>query len=75
MYLKEKDTSHLVEILSMQELFDPFHRDISARYHYGEEAQDPETFAKDNLVFLSGEALPQCWLNPHYRDNEIALKS
>mgnify|MGYP005991711895 CR=1 FL=1 len=74
MYLKEITTGHLVEILSLQALSDPFHSEISIRYHYGEEAQDPETIAKNNLIFLSGEALPQCWLNPHYRDDEIAQR-
>jgi|TARA_R110000822_G_scaffold226254_13_gene359011 hypothetical protein len=72
MYLKEEATNHLVEILSLQELFDPLHPNMSARYHYVEEVQGPEIFAKKNLAFLSGEALSQCWLNTHYRDHEIA---
>jgi hypothetical protein len=66
---EKKATSHLVKILSLQGLSIPFHSKISARYHYGEEAQDPEAIAKNNLIFLSGEALPQFWLNPYYRDN------
>lgn len=75
MYLKEKGTNHLAEVLSLPELFDPFHSSISARYHFGEEAQDPEPIAKSQLIFLSGEALPQCWLDPHYRDHELTHKS
>lgn len=75
MYLKETATNHLVEVLSLQELFDPFQLNISARYHYGEEVQDPEIFTKESLIFLSGEALPQCWLNPHYRDDQLTQKS
>lgn len=71
MFLKEKNTNHLVEVLSLQQLFDPFRSHVSGRYHYGEEAQDPEELAKTNLIFPSGEALPQCWLDSHYRDHEI----
>jgi hypothetical protein len=75
MYLKEKATNHLVEIISLQELFDPFHHHISGRYHYGEEAQEAESIAKEVLIFPSGESLPECWVNPHYRDHEFAQKS
>jgi len=75
MYLKEKATNHLVEIISLQDLFDPFHSHISGRYHYGEEAQEPEPMAKEALVFPSGEPLPQCWIDSHYRDHEFTSKS
>ena len=29
--------------------------------------QDPEKFLKSELVFPSGEPLPQCWLDPDYK--------
>ena len=75
MYLKEKATNHLVEIISLQELFDPFRSHVSGRYHYGEEVQEPEAIAKEALIFPSNEPLPQCWLNAHYRDHEFSSKS
>ena len=71
MYLKNISNGHLVEILNVTELFDPFNTDIIGRYHYGEEVQEPEKFKKANLIFLSGEELPKCWMDPHYRNNEI----
>lgn len=71
MFLKEKSSPHLVEVLSLTDLFDPHHAELAGRYHYGEEAQDPEKFRKADLVFPSGEELPRCWTDPHYRDDEV----
>ena len=45
--------------------------EVIGRSQHGEEEQDPEPFAKDALMFLSGEPLPRCWTDPHYRDEEI----
>lgn len=67
MFLKVKANADLIEVLSMRDLFDPFMVDLVGRYQRGEEVQDPEKFAKNDLVFPSGEALPQCWVDPHYR--------
>ena len=74
MFLNHRHTGHMIELLSMKELFDPYFTDVAGRYHYGEEAQDPERFEKADLVFLSGEALPRCWTDPHYRDDELGAK-
>ena len=71
MFLKEKSTEDLVEVLSVQDLFDPFCKQLVGRYQHGEERQDPEKFDKSGLVFLSGEALPKCWLDAHYREGEM----
>ena len=71
MFLKEKASSHLVEVLSLNDLFDPFNAHVVGRYHHGEEVQDAEQFCKQALSFLSDEELPRCWLDPHYRDEEI----
>jgi hypothetical protein len=71
MFLKVKKNNDLVEVLSMKDLFDPFVSDIVGRYQRGEEVQDPEKFAKPDLVFPSGEALPQCWVDAHYREDEM----
>lgn len=75
MFLKEKSGPHLVEVLSVTDLFDPHKTTLPGRYHYGEEAQDPETFAKAELVFPSGEVLPRCWTDPHYRDDEVRTRN
>ena len=68
MYLKERASGHLVEVLNFDELFSLFDDAVTGRSHYGEEAQDPEKFSKSELVFLSGEPLPRCWTDPEYRD-------
>lgn len=72
MFLREKSSGHLVEVLSVGELFNPNHAALAGRYHYGEEAQDPERFEKVRLAFPSGEDLPRCWTDPHYRDAELS---
>ena len=71
MLLKDINHNELVEVLAVKELFDPFCNDLLGQYTHGEEAQDPEKFKKADLIFLSGEALPRCWLDPHYRDSEL----
>jgi len=71
MLLKERSRGELVEVLATNDLTNPFIDELTGRYNHGEEAQDPETFKKSDLSFLSGEALPKCWLDSHYRDSEI----
>jgi len=71
MLLKETKAGHLVEVLSLKDLFDPFLHEIVGRLTFGEEIQDPDKFSKADLVFLSGEALPKCWTDSHYRDDEV----
>lgn len=71
MFLKEKDSSHLVEVLSLNDLFNPIHQTVVGRLHYGEELQEPQKFSKQELTFPSGESLPNCWLDVHYRDGEL----
>ncbi len=68
MFLKEKRSGHLVEILALPDLFNPNHASVSGRLHYGEEMQEPEAVSKDELTFPSGEPLPRCWTDVHYRD-------
>jgi len=68
MFLQETKTGHLVEILDLKALFDPFQEQVTGRYNIGEELPEPEPFTKAGLGFPSGEALPRCWLDPHYRD-------
>jgi hypothetical protein len=71
MFLKHRSTGKLVEVLSIRDLFNPMHPNLVGRYHAGEELQDPETFAKADLAFCSDEALPRCWTDVHYRDQEV----
>jgi hypothetical protein len=68
MYLKHKPTGDMVEVLDLEALFDPFRKELKGRFHSGEEMQDPAGFAKGDLVFPSGEALPRCWVDGHYRE-------
>ena len=72
MLLKEKTSGHIVEVLDLNRLGDCARSTVRGRLHYGEEAQDPEPFDKQVLCFLSGEDLPRCWMDPHYRDEELA---
>ena len=67
MLLADRSTGHLIEILDSQALMDPLATTVRGSLHYGEEAQDPEQFAKEELGFPSGEALPLCWTDPDYR--------
>lgn len=67
MLLAEQSTGHLVEVLDLGELFNPFASQVTGCLHFGEEAQDPEPYDKAQLVFPSGEALPRCWVDANYR--------
>lgn len=67
MFLKHEATGDLVEVLDLDRLFDPFASEVLGRFHAGEELQEPAGFRKDELVFPSGERLPRCWTDPHYR--------
>jgi len=68
MYLRHTPSGDLVEILDMTALIDPFKAEVEGRFHAGEELQDPAPFRKAELEFPSGEPLPRCWIDPHYRD-------
>jgi hypothetical protein len=67
MLLVHKATGSLVEVLTLPALFNPSESTIVGCDQCGQEAQDPDNFLKSELVFPSGEPLPVCWLNPHYR--------
>ena len=70
MLLKHHATGKLVEVLGVRDLFNPMHDSIVGRFSVGEELQDPESFAKAGLVFCSDEALPRCWTDVNYREEE-----
>lgn len=71
MLLKEISGDHMVEVLSIVDLINLNCDEVVGRYQEGEEAQDPMKFRKTDLKFLSGEELPRCWTDPHYRDEEL----
>ena len=68
MFLKERKSGHLLAVKNVDELFNPYNKLLEGCLQFGEEEQDPEQFTKSALVFPSDEELPQCWLNPKYRD-------
>ncbi|MBD2593398.1 acetyltransferase [Nostoc sp. MBR 210] len=70
MLLQIKNTSDLVKITDIQELIDPNVNAVHGQDQEGQEEQDIDTFAKENLVFPSGESLPRCWLDANYRDGK-----
>ncbi len=74
MFLKERNSGDLVEVLTLKDLFDPFQVELLVRDQKGEEAQDPERIKKAELVFPSGEELPKCWIDIHYRDKANKLR-
>jgi len=70
-FLKERKTGELVEVLDNSELFDLFRITIVGRYNFGEEVPDPGSFERTDLVFCSNESVSRCWLDPDYRRDEI----
>lgn len=71
MFLKERSSADLIEVLSLGDLFNPCCTDLVVRSHHGEEMQEPEKRKKPDLVFPSGEELPRCWTDPDYHEDEI----
>ncbi len=67
MFLKDRNSGDLVEVLDTVQLIDPNQSVVNVALHAGEEKGDPIDVAKSTLSFPSGEALPLCWQDPHYR--------
>ncbi len=68
MFVQQKSTNNLIEVLTLQDLYDPCRQEIIGQSHAGEEMQEPISYLKSELIFPSGEELPRCWLDPHYRE-------
>ena len=68
MLLMEKNSGHLIEVLDPTEVFDPFKDSFAGRLDFGEDVAEPDNFKKVGVSFPSGENLPKCWMDPHYRD-------
>jgi hypothetical protein len=67
MFLQHKPSGDVIEVLDIDQLYDPCETKIMGRFHCGEEMQDPESFTKLELTFPSGESLPRCWVESDYR--------
>ncbi|BAC88125.1 hypothetical protein [Gloeobacter violaceus] len=67
MFLKTQMDGDLVEVLSIDDLFNPLKTVVTGRLQAGEEVQEIEVFSKAELVFPSGELLPRCWSDKDYR--------
>ena len=72
MFLKHTPTGGLIEVLDLSEMFDPFAESIRARSQAGEDTMDTGDFSKTDLLFPSGEPLPLCWRDSHYREHIAA---
>lgn len=72
MLLRQTSSGHMVEVLNLVDLINLNCDEVLGQYQEGEDVQDPQKFNKSDLNFLSGEPLPHCWTDPHYRDKEIS---
>ncbi|MBD2100779.1 acetyltransferase [Leptolyngbya sp. FACHB-261] len=68
MFLQHKESSELVEVVGVTELVNPAQSQVRAKSQSGQEEQDSASFEKSELVFPSGESLPRCWVDPHYKN-------
>jgi hypothetical protein len=71
MLLRQVSSGHMVEVLNLIDLMNLNCDHVTGQYQEGEEMQDPMSFDKADLHFLSEEDLPRCWTDPHYRDDEL----
>ncbi|MFQ5345557.1 MAG: acetyltransferase [Mariprofundus sp.] len=67
MFLKDKSSGDLVEVLDPKQMFDPSSPTLKVRFQAGEEVGEPTNVDKAGLCFPSDEDLPRCWLDTHYR--------
>lgn len=72
MFLKQAATGELVEVVDLTDVINPFSSTIRARVHTGSSIRRPDTFLKTELSFPSGEPLPRCWTDGHYREHVAA---
>lgn len=67
MLLQDKQTGSLFEIVDVKTLIDPTVAEVPAQDQRGQEEQEPQAIAKEQLIFPSGESLPRCWVDADYR--------
>lgn len=75
MLLEHRPSGALVEVLTLEDLYNPCRSQITGQLQSGEEMQDPEPFHKSELIFPSGEPLPRCWFDAHYRENIRVMRT
>lgn len=66
-FVKDKSSGDLVKIEQLEELISPLSGKVRGRRQAGEEEQDQQEFLKSELVFPSGENLPECWRDESYQ--------
>ncbi|MCW8995201.1 MAG: acetyltransferase [Psychromonas sp.] len=71
MFFKNRYNGDIIDVISLDKLTDSYQTTVLGRYQAGEELQEPEEVNKSDLLFLSGEVLPKCWIDPHYRDDKF----
>lgn len=71
MFLRHVSSGDIVEVMDIEALLDPFRNEFKGRFHAGEEMPDPAEFRKLDMIFLSSERLPRCWIDPHYKERKI----
>ena len=69
MLLKDQQNETLIEIADIIALINPAESDINGRIQNGQEEQPTEKFAKNELIFPSGENLPRCWTDAQYQSS------
>ena len=69
MLLKNKQNGTLIEVQDIITLVNPVESNIKGRTQAGEEEQPAEEFAKNKLIFPSGEVLPRCWTDADYQNS------
>lgn len=70
MFLKLRASGQLVEILTLNDLFNAKHSEVVGRRHCATAVDELEKLKKRDLVFVSGESLPRCWTDPSFRAPE-----
>lgn len=58
---QHRPSGSLLEVLTLEDLYNPCRPHITGQLQMGEEMQDPEIFQKSELIFPSGEPLARCW--------------
>ncbi|ACK71806.1 conserved hypothetical protein [Gloeothece citriformis PCC 7424] len=74
MFLQQKQSNELIEIIDLENLYDPCQKRVMGRSQAGQEMQDAQSYLKVELIFPSGETLPLCWIDPDYRLRERTEK-
>jgi len=67
MLVRNVNNGDLAQVENLEQLTDPNEKTVMIHYFAGEEIGDSTSANKTDFVFPSGEALPKCWLDPHYR--------